>query len=79
MHGIRIQFVFKHGKVNKWLNMSILKVNVNDIKISIVNNKIFMLGYKETTKTKPPRKTNRNKIFSMVHFVKTVNYKLTQS
>lgn len=37
---------------NKGPNMSILKVNVNEIKTSIAKNRIFMLSYKETTKTK---------------------------
>ena len=41
--------------------MSILKTNVNEFRTSIAKNRIFMLGYKQTTKTRPQRKAGGKK------------------
>lgn len=59
--------------------MSTLKVNTDETETSIAKNAIFMLSYKETTKTIPSRKNIGKKNSSMVYFLQTVNYKLIQS
>lgn len=54
--------------------MSILKVNVNELKTSIAKNRIFMLGYKQMIKTKQnhKEKIGKKKITpSTMHFLKT--------
>lgn len=42
--------------------MSTLKVNTDETETSIAKNTIFMLSYKETTKTIPSRKNIGKKI-----------------